>query len=68
MLHRLLEIAGNSFLIHRICATHASQLTQKAKTNVKYPGVLWILLPISNLANKSATIIGLVVRKPEHIP
>lgn len=62
LLHRPLETASNSFLIHRICATQALQLTQKAKNNVKYPRVLWKLLPISNLANKSITVTGLVIR------
>lgn len=62
MLHRPLAIAGNSFLIYRICATQAFKLTQKAKNNVKYSRVLWILLPTSKLANKSITVIGLVIR------
>lgn len=62
LLHRPLEIAGNSFLIHRVYATHALQLTQKAKNTVKYPRVLWMLLPISHLASKSVMIIGLVIR------
>jgi len=36
MLHRPLEIAYNTFLIHKISATHASQITQQAE-NCKIP-------------------------------
>lgn len=36
MLHRLLQIADNTLLIHKVCATHALQITQKAE-NCKIP-------------------------------
>lgn len=42
--------------------------SHKKQKTVKYPRVLQIFLPISNLANKSITIIGYYYNKSEHIP
>lgn len=65
MLHRPLEIADNKFPKFVELMLYKSHKKQKT---LKYPRVLHLLLPVSNLADKFVTIIGYYCKKPEHIP
>lgn len=61
MMHRPLEIVDNKcpkFVQLMLYKSHKKQKT------VKYPRVLHIFLPMSNLANKFVTIIGYYCKKP----